>query len=236
VTTTTTTTISGVSLITRQGARAPEVFEIVLSAGGIDFRRAERPGARLTWDRVSAWEIEEREGDVVLTLQGDDAVTPLLIPGWSAADLAALLRQLTEQPAPAKAASVPAKKAAATKKPAQAKKAAQPKKAVAAKKPPPATRPVVATPTAAPDGTSRVAAPPGVVELLGTAEAQAAAPKAAATTDEQGAARATPRERLLVPWKAVVTIALLGVLATAVTIVLLQSAGIINWSFLGPNI
>ena len=33
-----------------------------------------------------------------------------------------------------------------------------------------------------------------------------------------------------------VAIALLGVLATAVTIVLLQTAGIINWSFLGPNV
>ena len=121
--TTTSTTISGVSLITRQGARAAEVFEIALSAGGIDFRRAERPGARLTWDRVSEWEIEEREGDVVLTLQGDDAVTPLLIPGWSAADLAELLRQLTEQPAQTKATptSAPAKKSAVAKKSAPAK-------------------------------------------------------------------------------------------------------------------
>jgi hypothetical protein len=38
-----------------------------------------------------------------------------------------------------------------------------------------------------------------------------------------------------VPWKAVVTLVLLGVLATAVTIVLLQSAGIISWSILGPT-
>ena len=30
------------------------------------------------------------------------------------------------------------------------------------------------------------------------------------------------------------TIVLLGVLATAVTVVLLQSAGVISWSFLGP--
>ena len=35
-------------------------------------------------------------------------------------------------------------------------------------------------------------------------------------------------------WKALVTIVLLGVLATAVVVVLLQSAGVINWSFLGP--
>ncbi len=32
-----------------------------------------------------------------------------------------------------------------------------------------------------------------------------------------------------------VTVLLLGVLATAVTLVLLQSAGVINWSFLGPT-
>ncbi|MGA2931526.1 MAG: hypothetical protein ABSE98_05495 [Acidimicrobiales bacterium] len=37
------------------------------------------------------------------------------------------------------------------------------------------------------------------------------------------------------PWKAVVTLVLLGVLATAVILVLLQSAGIISWGFLGPT-
>ncbi len=31
------------------------------------------------------------------------------------------------------------------------------------------------------------------------------------------------------------TVALLAVLATAVTLVLLQSAGIISWGFLGPT-
>jgi hypothetical protein len=36
------------------------------------------------------------------------------------------------------------------------------------------------------------------------------------------------------PWKSLVTIVLLGALATAVTVVLLQSAGVIDWSFLGP--
>jgi hypothetical protein len=35
-------------------------------------------------------------------------------------------------------------------------------------------------------------------------------------------------------WKPLVTIVLLGVLAAAVTLVLLQSAGVISWSFLGP--
>ena len=36
-------------------------------------------------------------------------------------------------------------------------------------------------------------------------------------------------------WKPVVTVVLLGVLATAVALVLLQSAGIISWGFLGPT-
>jgi len=36
-------------------------------------------------------------------------------------------------------------------------------------------------------------------------------------------------------WKAVVTVVLLGVVAAAVTVVLLQSAGLISWGFLGPT-
>lgn len=38
-----------------------------------------------------------------------------------------------------------------------------------------------------------------------------------------------------ITWKAVGTIVLLAVLATAVTLVLLQSAGIIHWGLLGPT-
>jgi hypothetical protein len=38
-----------------------------------------------------------------------------------------------------------------------------------------------------------------------------------------------------VAWKTAVTVVLLGVVATAVTLVLLQSAGIIDWGFLGPT-
>jgi hypothetical protein len=38
-----------------------------------------------------------------------------------------------------------------------------------------------------------------------------------------------------VAWKMAVTVVLLGVVATAVTLVLLQSAGIIDWGFLGPT-
>jgi hypothetical protein len=36
-------------------------------------------------------------------------------------------------------------------------------------------------------------------------------------------------------WKPIVTFVLLGLVATAVTLVLLQSAGIISWGFLGPT-
>ena len=36
-------------------------------------------------------------------------------------------------------------------------------------------------------------------------------------------------------WKVVATVLLLGLLATAVTLVLLQSAGVISWGFLGPT-
>ena len=45
--------------------------------------------------------------------------------------------------------------------------------------------------------------------------------------------RAARRSRRSV-WKPLVVIVLLGVLATAVALVLLQSAGIISWGFLGP--
>ena len=43
------------------------------------------------------------------------------------------------------------------------------------------------------------------------------------------------RRRNGVPWKTVGTVALLCVLAAAVTVVLLQSAGVISWGFLGPT-
>jgi hypothetical protein len=35
--------------------------------------------------------------------------------------------------------------------------------------------------------------------------------------------------------RTLVTVALLGVLATAIVVVLLQSAGVISWGFLGPT-
>ena len=51
-----------------------------------------------------------------------------------------------------------------------------------------------------------------------------------------GAAPAIRTRRRRAPsWKVVATAVLLGLLATAVTLVLLQSAGVISWSFLGPT-
>jgi hypothetical protein len=59
----------------------------------------------------------------------------------------------------------------------------------------------------------------------------------ASTTRSRAAlhARGARRHTVSATWKVVVTIVLLAVLATAVTLVLLQSAGIISWGFLGPT-
>jgi hypothetical protein len=73
---------------------------------------------------------------------------------------------------------------------------------------------------------------------------EAAPPGAASPGDETadtdlaqaGAARRpTGRRPRRAAWKPVVTVVLLGLLAMAVTLVLLQSAGIISWGFLGPT-
>jgi hypothetical protein len=55
-----------------------------------------------------------------------------------------------------------------------------------------------------------------------------------------GTAPATPRTPATpampaLSWKVIATVVLLGLLATAVTLVLLQSAGVISWGFLGPT-
>ncbi len=61
------------------------------------------------------------------------------------------------------------------------------------------------------------------------------------TTDQtpsdqpRAARRRAARRPRRATWKAVVTVVLLGVLAAAVTVVLLQSAGIISWGLLGPT-
>ncbi|HXP33297.1 MAG TPA: hypothetical protein VN820_04725 [Acidimicrobiales bacterium] len=183
---TTTTTIRGVSLLTKQGRRSSHSFDLALSPDGIEIRRAGRPARLMSWARVSQWDIQERKGYVVLTLRGEGAATPLTVPGWTPDDLEILLRDLTAGSTGAAPPTLPAVDVAPT--------------------PAPAVKP--APPTGAPD--------------------------AVPAEDPSGSER--PRQHNDgKPWKTVVTVVLLGLLATSVTLVLLQSAGIISWGFLGPT-
>lgn len=199
VTATTPTTIEGVSILT--GKKRGEMFELALSREGIEVRRPERPAQHMSWDRVSQWEIEERKGYVLLTLRGQGATTPLVVPGWTLEDLEVLMRDVTSGP------------------PANRPNGSGP--AVAAESGDGASVAAVpATPTPAPTSAS---AP--------VAEAPAPPPPTRAERRQRTDPGAARRR---FPWKALVTVVLLGVLATAVILVLLQSAGIIDWNFLGP--
>jgi hypothetical protein len=174
----TSTTIRGVSIFSRQRQRKADVFDIALSPEGIAIQRPGRSDQRMTWERITQWEIEERSGYLVLTLRGGGSVTPLLVKGWTLEDLERLMRETTtgtatEPESASAAASVP-----------------QPK---------PVPESEAVTP----------AAPP--------------VPRAA---------RRAPRRSV---GKVLVTVVLLGLLATAVALVLLQSAGVISWGFLGPT-
>jgi len=184
---TTTTTIRGVSLLTRQRRRGGDSFDLALSLDGMEIRRPGRPAQHMSWSRVSQWEIEERPDYVLLTLRGGGAATPLVIPGWTLDDLEILMREVTADSggvvpdAPGNEDVVPAAAAPAT-----------------------------------------LAAAP-------------AAPAVPPSTVEPRAARRRQRRRQRLSWKAVTTVVLLGVLVAAVTLVLLQSAGVIDWGFLGPT-
>ncbi len=182
---TTTTTIRGVSIATpREGAA--DVFDLTLSVGGMEIRRPGEAAQHVPWNRISAWELEERTDDVLLTLRGDGAPTPLLIRGWTPEDLEVLLRDMT----------------AGTSGPA-----------------PPVSPAVTPAPTpGAPGGPP----PPADGDTTGPAPFVSRSERRRQRTHG-------------VPWKAVVTVVLLGVLAAAVTVVLLQSAGVISWGFLGPT-
>jgi hypothetical protein len=98
-------TIADVSVLTTDHAPG-EAFELGLSPAGIEIRRPGRDPRRLTWERISEWEIEERAGDLVLTLRGDGSVTPLVITGWSFAELDEVMRAVTSPPTPAEPAAV----------------------------------------------------------------------------------------------------------------------------------
>ena len=176
----TTTTIRGVSIFSRQPKRKPDVFDIALSPEGIVIQRPGRNDQHMAWERISEWEIEERPGCVVLTLRGGGSVTPLLVQGWSLDDLETVMREVTDGTAGPD---------------------------------------MTAAPSVRPD----TAADPGVQPDEAPVPAQA---RAARRQSDRW-----PRRRV---WKALVTVVLLGVLAAAVVLVLLQSAGEISWSFLGP--
>lgn len=228
MTATTTTTIQGVSVLSRQRKLGHhDEFELGLSPAGIEVRRPGRPVQQMSWDRVSEWEIEERKGFVVLTLRGRGATTPLLVPGWTLDDLEVLMRDITSdatayQPNGPGPVMTDGKVAAAAA-------------GAAASAPPAKTRPKPAPskparPKASPPKPAAVAAPAPLAAT--TAPVRETAPTPSRAERRQQAAREKRLRRL--PWKTIATVALLGILATAVIVVLLQSAGIIDWSFLGP--
>ncbi len=192
MTASTTTTIRGVSIFSRQRKRKADVFDIALSPEGIAIRRPGRSEQHMTWERITQWELEERPGCVVLTLRGGGSVTPLVVKGWSLEDLETVMRDATE----------------ATTGPDDA--------------PDPVPAAAEAPPPADGGGSAGASARAGA----GQPVREPAQPRAA----RRQAAR-PPRRSI---WKTLVTIVLLGVLATAVVVVLLQSAGVISWSFLGP--
>jgi hypothetical protein len=189
VTASTTTTIRGVSIFSRQRKRKADVFDIALSPEGIAIRRPGRSEQHMTWERIAQWELEERPGCIVLTLRGGGSVTPLMVKGWSLEDLETVMRDATE----------------ATTGPDEG---------------------ADAVPAAA-----EALLPPEVAEAPDPQPEQEPARQPVQPRAARRQAARPPRRSI---WKASVTVVLLGVLATAVVVVLLQSAGVISWSFLGP--
>jgi hypothetical protein len=214
VTATTPTTIQGVSILSGRKQRG-DPFELVLSHEGVEVRRPGRPAQQMSWARVSEWEIEEREGYLVLTLRGHGATTPLVVPGWTLDDLEVLMRDVTSD-GTAHVPNVPEPVVAEENEGATSAAVA-----------------VVAPP--APATASRAAPAPAPAPAPDVQAGAPDAPSPAAPTRAERRKRATRgawRRRL--SWKVVVAVGLLALLATAVIVVLLQSAGIIDWSFLGP--
>jgi len=203
VTATTTTTIRGVSIFSRQRTRKADLFDIALSSEGIAIQRPGRSEQHLTWERITQWEIQERPGCVVLTLRGGGSVTPLMVKGWTLEDLETVMREATTgatDPSPAATVTSEAVTSEAVTSEAVTSEAVTSE----------AVEPGAATPGSAPPGAA-----------LGTPVPR--------STRRQ--ATRPPRRSA---WRVFVTIVLLCALATAVTLVLLQSAGVISWSFLGP--
>jgi hypothetical protein len=200
VTASTTTTIRGVSIFSRQRKRNADVFDIALSPGGIVIKRPGRSEQHMTWERIEQWDLDEQPDCIVLTLRGGGSVTPLMVKGWNLSDLDAVMRDATEGTSEADAAPGPPVPAVAEELSPSAEAAS----------PQPETRTQPETQTQPQPET------PGE-----PAQARASRRQAAQRPRRSG-------------WKTLVTIVLLGALATAVVVVLLQSAGVIDWSFLGP--
>jgi hypothetical protein len=189
------TTIAGVSVLAK-GKPSGDPFDMAISHECIEIRRTGQRPRRMSWDRVSEWELEERADHVVLTFRGEGAATPLLVTGWSVEDLEVLLRTVTSGTDAGHNGAIAVAGAVET-----------------------ATATETETQTAAP--AAPVSDP--VADVVETP----------AVESRRQRRRRTRRPR--VSGKAVLTVALLLVLATAVTLVLLQSAGIIDWGFLGPT-
>jgi hypothetical protein len=211
VTASTTTTIRGVSIFSRQRKHKADVFDIALSPEGIAIRRPGRSEQRMAWERISQWELEERPGCIVLTLRGGGSVTPLAVKGWSLDDLETVMRDATERaPGPADRDDRDDRDEEPTPVPATPEALAA--REVAAPRPEP-------QPEYQPE-------PHQEHQPEHQPVSEPAQPRAAR---RQAARR--PRRSI---GKTLVTVVLLGVVAAAVVVVLLQSAGVISWSFLGP--
>ena len=214
MTASTTTTIRGVSIFSRQRKRKADVFDIALSPEGIVIQRPGRAEQHMTWDRIAQWELEERSDCLVLTLRGGGSVTPLMVKGWTLEDLETVMRDATEnaagtdpdrESAPSAVVEAPVVEAPVVEAPV-------------------VEAPVVEAPV--------VEAPAQVVAVP-----EAVAEPQPEVASEQALTRAARRQAARRPrrvWKSLVTLVLLGALAAAVVVVLLQSAGVISWSFLGP--
>jgi hypothetical protein len=91
------TVIGGVSLYTKERGKNTDIFDVALTAEGIEIRRPSEEARFLSWDRITEWEIEQRRGGVLLVLRGGGSVTPLTIPRWKVDDLDLVLRDVTTQ-------------------------------------------------------------------------------------------------------------------------------------------
>jgi hypothetical protein len=221
----TSTTIRGVSVLS--GRQRGHVFDIALSRDGIGVRHPERPVQFMSWDRVSEWELDDREGYVLLTLRGQGATTPLVIPDWTFDDLANLMRDVTADYA------MPETEAEAQAETDESEPIANDASGAAGTTGATATETAEAIPAPAEPEPDPVAQDPA--PEAGTSNAAAAADAHEAPVGTRPSRRARHQARQRRPsWKIPVTVVLLGLLAAAVIAVLLQSAGVIDWSFLGP--